>query len=346
MNGRGSSLPEGHPAIPGMSAPIPEGATASLVVQVVQGTRGGPDLGEKKVHVELVRGRRPVGRLEATTSERGEALFKNIPLAAGLRPVAHVDHSGVAYRDVGPWLRPSPPDQRMMLVVYESTAKPPAWVIRARHVIVSHTDAGLYVKEMMVVENPTDRTWTGTPDAEGRGITIDIPLPVSEKAGVDFYAGFDRSSTRVVKDRLKSTQALAPGTAQFVFGYPVAVEHGGQATIRVASPATTDRLVVVLPNDGSAAEATGLEGGQAMQMGKRTMRLYQAEKLKAGDEVEVRLSGLAVSVPAEPVTQAPPRSHAAPQALAAVGGGAILAGGLGYACWKRITAARKADQDT
>lgn len=326
-------LPTGHPSALGDVPAMPPDAKGALVVQAVQGTRKGPAIGADPVVVELVREGEVVKRIETKLDDKGQAILENLPAGQIVQPVVRVRHGGADYQAVGDTMHAGPPDQRITVVVYESTEEAPAWVIRARHVFVRRTEEGLYVKEMMIVESPTDRAWVGKTIGGGERATLSLPL--SKNTGrVDFYAGFFQGGTELKNSQLINHIALAPGTTKFQFGYVVPIE-GGKAAIEIAIPADTDQLVLMLPDDGAKASVTGLTGGDPVEMGPQKMRLYKADKLKAGHRAAVVLSGLkSAAAAATPAPKPRDGASALPQTLAAVGGGAIVVGGLGAVCFR------------
>ncbi|MFO8015048.1 MAG: hypothetical protein R6X20_17310 [Phycisphaerae bacterium] len=206
--------------------------------------------------------------------------------------------------------------------------------------VVRRTAEGLYVREMMIVDNPSDRAWLGSKDDDGRGSTLNIDLPIPEAGGrVDFFKGFSECCTQLEKDRLINTHAIAPGKSQFVFGYLVPVD-GGSATLEVVHPADTDQVALVVPENGMQVQAEALGDGEALKMGPGTMRLFKGTDFEAGQRFVVQLSRIPKPAPAKPKPSRPKAGlsrggPSVPQAVAAAGGGAILLGGIGLMWWKR-----------
>lgn len=347
-----AALPEGHPPMPKGHPPLPQGhpstmcdmpamppdAKGTLVVQAVQGTRKGPAVGADPVVVELVRAGEVVKKIETKLDEKGQVILEDLPVGQIVQPVVQVRHGGADYQAVGQVMHAGPPDQRVTVVVYEPTEEVQAWVIRARHVFVRRVPEGLYVKEMMIVESPTDRAWLGKKVGDERAT---LTLPLSKNTGrVDFYAGFHQGGTELRNGELINHMALPPGISKFQFGYVVPI-GGGKATIEVAVPADTDQLILVLPDDGSKVTATGLTGGEAVEMGPQKMRLFKAEKVKAGTKVGAAVSGLrsGAAATAPPAPKPKDGTSSLPQTIAAVGGGAIVVGGLGLVCFKWLKSA-------
>jgi hypothetical protein len=329
-----AAMPAGHPPMPGGPPPVAPDAKGSLVVQAVQGTRGGPAIAGDAVVVELIHDGQSVKKIEAKLDDRGQAIMDDLPVGLGVQPEVLVRHAGVEYRQTGEFMHASPPDQRVTVVVYEPSEKAPQWIIKARHLFVKRIDEGFYVKDMMVVESPTDRAWVGRADAKGLRTTLELQL-AKNTGRVDFYAGFDRLGTELIEGKLVNRTPLLPGTSQYQFGYIVPITDG-QAVINVYNPADTGQLVVIMPDDGSKATVTGLSEGEAAEMGPQKVRIFSAQDVKAGQGIGVTLSGLAETAPASPAPLRPKAAaNAFPQTMALVGGGVVLAGGLALVCLKR-----------
>jgi len=311
------------------------------VARAIQGTRDGPAVATGKVTVGLVHRGQVIKQFNASLDAQGKAVLVDLPVGAGVRPLVRVEHAGAVYETMGPLMHAGPPDHQVQVVVYESTTERPPLVVRARHIVVRRIPEGLYVKEMMILDNPTDRTWLGTKDAQGRKTTLNLDLPIPKKNGrVDFFGGFSESCTRLSGSRLVNSHAIMPGKSQFVFGYVVPVRDDA-ADLTVVHPAKTDQLALVVPENDMTVTADGLEGGDALQMGPGIMRLFKGTDFEAGKSLVIHLTGIPAAEPSETeaasaaATGASQAGPSLPQTIAAAGGGAILAGGLGLMWWKR-----------
>src|SRR5690606_29060756 len=123
-----------------------------------------------------------IDTIEIELDEHGVALVEDIPVAMGFQPLVKVAYSGVTYQKAGEVMDASRPHQMIEVVCYELTQDPPPWKVRMRHVMVTLAPDGVEVTEVLVVENPTDRTWIGRPRAgagqgEGKAITTIFPVP-------------------------------------------------------------------------------------------------------------------------------------------------------------------------
>ena len=358
----GGGMPPGHPSLPGGGALTadadapPPGSKGTLIVQATQGTRGGPVATGDAVIVVIVREGLAMKRFAAKLDDKGQAVLEDLPVAGGVQPVVTIKHGGVDYWEGGPTMHAGPPDHRVNIVVYESTEEPPPYVIRTRQILARRTEEGLYVKELMVIDTKSDKTWIGRKEADGKRVTLELTL--SENTGrADFWDGFQGNSMDLMGTRLVDRAPVFPGTTQFVFGYVVPVK-GGNAALEITCPAETAQLAFAVLDDGSKVSVKGLEAGDPIQKGKQKLRVYTAANAKAGQKASVALTNIPDPPPAPKAKEgeAAPKAKAAeaapkakdaapapavaphpkdgssslPQWIAVVGGGAILAGGIGF----------------
>ena len=297
-------LPMGHPPIgtkpsaPDADVPPPD-AKGTLVARAVQGTLNGPVAKGDPVIVVLIHDDQPVKRIEARLDDKGQAVLENLPVGGGVQPLVTVKHGDVAYWGIGEPMHAGPPDHRVTITVYETTEEPPPWVIRARHMFVRRTEEGLYVREIVAVDNTGDKTWIGRKGADDKRMTLSLRLS-SNIGRLAFYGGFQEGGAELINGNLVNHTALRPGMAQFQFGYVVPVA-GGKARLDITCPADTDQLVLAVPEDGSKVSVKGLQDGEVMSMGQTKVRLYKAENVKAGTVIPASFTG----IPAPPAPPAP-----------------------------------------
>src|SRR5687767_7984159 len=170
MNGE---LPAGHPPISGMPAKTGAAVQAmqpgttqpamfgTLVVRAVQGTAGGPAIGELPVVVDLLMGDQAVDKKQLKLDAEGALRLDNIPLSMNITPVVKVTYNGVEFTGHGGAMDASRAEQQVQVPVFESTDAAPAWTVKMQHVMLDPTVEGVRVTEMLAVENPTDRAWVG-----------------------------------------------------------------------------------------------------------------------------------------------------------------------------------------
>jgi len=297
-------MPKGHPPISGAGPSTPDtnapppGAQGTLIVQALQGSQGGPAIKGDPVIVVLIHNDEPVKRVEATLDDKGQAVLENLPVAGGVQPLITVKHGGVNYWGVGEPMHAGPPDHRVTVMVYESTEEPPPYVFQSRHVFVRRTEEGVYVKEMLAVENRSDKTWVGRKGADGKRVTLDLTL-APNTGRLDFYGGFTGEGTDFIDTRVVNRTPIFPGTAQYQFGYVLPVT-GGKAMLDITSPADTGMLILAVPDDGTKVNVKGLEAGETIQRSPQKLRLYKAMNVKAGQKISALLTAIPDPPPPPP----------------------------------------------
>ncbi|HUS93449.1 MAG TPA: hypothetical protein VM695_16445, partial [Phycisphaerae bacterium] len=294
--------------------------TASIAIEAVQGTEGGPKVAGDEVTVELFHHGRAIKTIETQLDEHGVVTVEDLPLMPPFQPRVTIRHAGASYPAVGRPMTVQQPSQKITVKVHEVGQVTPDWDVAMRHVIVRAVPEGLHVTEMLAVRNPTDRAWLSAPDADGKRSSVALPLPAGAQ-NVEPGGAFDSCCTRVADGKLVSSAPLTPGLSQYQVSYLVPAP-GGEAEIAVVAPAAVRNLMVFVPEDGSTqAQAEGLSEAGVFDVHKVPMRCYKAADLAAGQRTALRLSNLPRMQQPE---DAPGAASQTPQLLAAIGGGAML----------------------
>jgi hypothetical protein len=236
--------------------------------------------------------------------ERGETTFADVPVIMGVIPVVRILHSGVTYQEPGEIMDPANRDRTIEVRVYDTTDQPPAWRITMRHAMVAPAKDILTINELVVVENPADRTWLGgPPDDRARRATVVLNLPPGARK-VQLLGGFHGwCCTAFAEPTLSVQMPLMPGAASYRFSYEVPLQSG-RAEVMLSAAAPTDRVMIFVPAAGFTVEASqGRVSDQAGDHGE-SGKLMQASAMAPGQPAGVVLTALAAP--------APPRSAAVP----------------------------------
>jgi len=214
-------------------------------------------------------------------------------------------------------------DAAMEVTVYEVTDEAPPWRVSMRHVSAERGPVGLVVAEMLVVENPADKTWLGaSADAQNRRTTVNVSLPPGAM-DIDLGAGFHGwCCTAYAGGTLNIQMPLMPGRMTYKFAYRVPESPGG-ADLRVAAPAPMDQVVFMLADDGTAAQPTVVQPfapGTVPAGG----RMFQASAVAPNTPAGVVLASLPST---QPLSQARGMSAHAKIITGAVAG-LVLIGGV------------------
>lgn len=324
------ALPQGHPDISHMThaeheAQLPattQPATlGTLTIQAVQSTAGGAAVSGGQAVVDLYTQDQLLKSHEVPLDAAGRATLNDLPVSLGLLPVVRVVYNGIEYAAQGQAMDSTHPTQQIDVPVYEATAESPAWQIKMRHLMVQSASAEmLQVMDVLQVENPSDRAWTGAPAADGKGTTFVLPLP-DGASNVQLIEGFHDCCTVIDAAGVHNQMALLPGVKLYRLAYTLPVESGN-ARISVTNPAPAGHVMVFVPNDGSQVQADGLSAVES-KMDDGSTRFFAAHDLQAGKPVSLALSGVTASAATESAS-APTATSTATIAKAIAGAGSIL----------------------
>jgi hypothetical protein len=303
-----AQLPAGHPPLPAGHPPIaPQQSNVmrtastkpsmigSLTIAVVNATAGAKAPGAVPVMVELYKDDQVIDKNEAKLNEDGSLTIDSIPVSLGVTPHVKVTYQGVEYEAAGEVMDGTHPDQRIQVQVYDATETAPAWTIKMQHLITTPTVAGVQVTEMVVVDNPTDRSWVGKAGGDGKRQTLTFPLPAGA-TNVQLGNGFHGCCVKVEADRVVDSMALQPGTSQYSLSYVVPVKNAA-ADLAFATPAPVKHLMVFVPDDNSNVVPTGLEASGVANMGRGKTRFYKATDLPGGQSLKLAISNITATAP-------------------------------------------------
>jgi hypothetical protein len=317
------------PAQAGEKFPLPPdvgrtttGARGSLAIRAIQGTEGAADVGPAEVTVQLFHRGMLFDTINTQLDEHGVVVLEDLPVGAGLQPVVQVAYAGVTYQMTGGVMDSEHPDQKIDVTCYDLTDEPPPWRVSMRHVMATPSPEGLRVTEVLVIDNPGDRTWRGVGGPDGRRMTTVFTLP-RDAADVHLERGFhDWCCTALRDGRLVNSLPLMPERTEMVFSYTLPASAKGVASIDIVAPAETDHVMVVVPDDVAARPLEGLEHGGSQDLGQSRVRYFVASGQQPGAAARLAVTGLVVPVAANTVADTAPVGIA--RIVAGVGGALIL----------------------
>lgn len=291
---------------PGVETVMQSAPTGRLTVRAVLASEGKTTpVPGAEAHIHLFHNNKPFKEIKVLLDEQGSAVVADIPVVMGVVPLVRVQYQGLTYQETGRPLDAATRDGTIEVKVYESTEDTPAWRIPMRHLMIKPGDASATVTELVIVDNPSQKTWLGKdPDEKGNRATVDLCLPEGARE-VTLESGFHGWCCTSLQGRvLRVRMPMMPGQARFRFSYSVPA-GGGAASIGVTSPVPVDHMMFLLPDDGSpvtpAADTAELSPSVSGN-GPSRARIYSCNNL-APD----RAVGLLVSAP-PPTTTAPASS--------------------------------------
>jgi hypothetical protein len=280
-------MPDAPPEL-GQAAQAVKG---SLAVRAVQGTPGGPPIGAAPVTIQLHHRGMLFDTVETKLDEHGVTVLEDLPVGMDLQPVVQVIYKDLTYQQVGETMNAANPQQSVDVVCYEPSDAAPDWAITMWHIMMDRRPPGLFVTEVVVVENPGNRTWTGTTGAGTRAVTTSFAL--HERArDVALGRGFhDWCCTTHTPGSLINHLPLMPQTTEFRFSYAIPAEDDG-VDLDIVAAAPADHVLVAFPADITVRNVEGLTLSGTDMAGPRPVVAYRTSNLGRGQRLSLGLAGL------------------------------------------------------
>ncbi len=285
-------LPAGHPDLAQLTRKDDPNAPKGVSVFAMQKTRDGSPIAGDTVTLELYDNDVPVKRFEAKLDDKGAAFFGNLPLEKSFQPVVRILHAGVLFAGVGQNIDAEHPRQNVAVAVYDSTDQEPAWRVKMRHFIVEPSKEGLHVIEMVALENPGDRVWTGRV-MDSVHLSVALPIPTGAQH-LELGQGFTEGQVTVVEGKVIDHLPLAPGQPRYEMAYTIPASNG-RAQIVATSSVPVDNTMLVIPDDGTLVETSDLKPGGTADMGNGKRRTFIGGAVAANQTVTVSVGNLAVA---------------------------------------------------
>jgi hypothetical protein len=345
--GSAGTLPSNHPSMgdilsanpspagmPG-SATRPAAVTGSLVVTALPGTSGAPAIVNETVTVELYHRGPPLKKYELPLDKQGKATFPDLPVMPPVQALVSIKHGGLLQQIVTPELNPQDPNQTIQMRVFETTDDMPAWSVAMQHLIVQWSQDGTSarVTEMLSANTPGDRAWLGNKTPDNKRVTLALALPPGADQ-VELGGSFDEEASSIVDGKLVTASALFPGRSEFRLSYIVPAKDGA-LELPIAAPAAVGTLVVFLPADDTQVTATGLTGGDPVDMGQGKIRMFRAQGLQTGAIANLSIKGIKAAAIDEHGAPAVATSKFSPRNVAMAGAFLLVLGGLALMLMKK-----------
>jgi hypothetical protein len=309
------AMPPDHGQAPATGA----GGAGSISIEAVQGTKGGPLIGEENVIVQLIppddenNPMPEIKTIKAKLDKQGKVDLKNLSLQTPFEPRVMVDHAGALFYVDGKPMDAENPSQKIAVTVYETTKETPKWELERRVLRIFPAPDGLEVTEMLAINNPSDRAWLGVPDTKGKPSWVLLSLPGGA------YDLEQRIGLSVADGKLVCELPMYPGPTPVSIKYKLPVKDG-QATLDLEATVPVKNMMLLLPNDKSTLQGQGVQFVREINMGQ-PVRAFSGPSMEAGQRLHLTVGNL---VPASPVAASAASSSNLPQILAVVGGGVIV----------------------
>ncbi len=265
----------------------------SIAIRAIQGTEGAAPIGVLPIQVDLVSNNTIIRTIDTSLDEFGVAVLTNLPVEQGIFPIVRIDYGDVKYQQFGTMMDANNAQQRIEMVCYETTETQPNLNTVLRQVMIIASGHGIKVTEIVVVNNPTTRTWigsgTGKPGMDTR-TTIQFTLP-EQADNISMANGGRLGSATVESTSIINHMPLVPRESEFSYGYSIHSDPQGNINLVIPQNAKVDALMVVVPQSMKVGALTGLEFGGNNQIADTPVRYYQALDLLPGQSTAIALSG-------------------------------------------------------
>jgi len=266
---------------------LPLGTWAAVLEgRLANKTPGGRGVGGVEIALIASRGEREE-RQTTRTDPRGAFRFAN--LAPEGRYRVNVKYQGAEY-DTEVTFKPGEPIRRIEIPVYDSTDDPGVLRVKVHHLLMEAGEGSLLVKELLLVENGSDRAFIGArPVDQGRRATLQFTLPKGAD-GLQDLSGLMECCVVPMESGFVDTMDVKPGVREIGFAYTIKPGSDQYTFLRPLDYPTEG--VNVFVGGGVRAESPTLEARGAVEIqGQRYLHL-SGKALKPGTSLRVQLGSL------------------------------------------------------
>lgn len=269
--------------------------TGSIAGRVVNGTSGGGSVAGLEVVLEGVKHSTEATMLPPQTTrtdDQGTFRFDGLEVSSENSYLVSVTYENVEYGSRDVTLTPEASTAELEMPVYEPTTSDDAIRVTLDHIVVE-ADAEarvLRVLEVIDVVNDGDRAYIGEDENSGLQPTIHVPLPEGATA-MQVLDGTAPQDLMATAAGFAETTPLVPGTREITPTYDIPY-YEPDLLFRKTLAYPTDRLAILVRDEGLTLEASTLSAPEPTQMGDQHYLLVAGDSLAEGTPVEFWLRGL------------------------------------------------------
>ena len=229
----------------------------------------------------------------------GTFRFTDVPFDANTQFAVMATFNGVTY-----FSNTAPADMNSMQVaidvpVYETTKDLSIVQIDQMHVLFDLSEDGLETKEIYIISNTGQRTVKDAFTLDGdKSATLKFALP--SDADYIFFKPDDQERFVKLDGAFADTNPVLPGNqvSQIMTSY--LVPYLGERIYTYTAPVNTGRINLLVPDQGNLSlKGTNLAGPESMTLQDGvSYRVYSYPELKAGQTVDITITGTISSSPA------------------------------------------------
>ena len=258
--------------------------TGSIEGVVLDAAQDAP-LDGQSLRLDHFDGMTRVGSQTAVTDADGHFAFADLALGDDQIYIVRVTYAGVEYSSGMLIINGEMPAQDVTLIVAETTEDDAGIVIERMHLIVTPTQGGLEIGEMLIISNYSTEAFVGTTLDSGVTVAVRLPLPPSaEQVTMESGAIGDRFVE--VDGGIATTYAVPPGESvdQTVMSYYLPAS-GASPTVAYDLPYPVKALNVLLASAGWELSSDQLTFQGAMGGENGSFLNYAGSDLQAGERL-------------------------------------------------------------
>jgi hypothetical protein len=258
--------------------------TGTLEGQVVNGTGGGPSIGEGiTVTLHVLQGDSEIDTKSTTTDANGSFSFEGLSTATDLEYWPEASYLNVLYSGDTPYqFQAGQATLTATVTVYETTDDPSVVRLDQVHMIAESYDQVLRITEIHLFGNSSDRTYIGRD-----GATVSVPLP-QDAVGLAFDQDATSGRFTEVDGGFVDSAPVPPGegTSMVFFSYHLPVS-GTEVSLERQFAYSVANLNMLVTQPGLILQTTQLQAQGTEQFQDRAYGVYVAQSVAAGTPLQM-----------------------------------------------------------
>lgn len=273
-----------------MDLPVPVSRDGVLTGKVVNATTGEPMPNLGLILYVLSNDGNILDTITGSSAEDGTYKFENLQREHTVTFVVEAVYEDIQYySDETAVFVPDSKETTLDVNVYETTDDPSVISATTLHRLIAFVPGAISITDIYVYQNSSDKTFIGTPGADGLPETVKFAVPAdAQNISLQFDTSRQIDDTTYVESR-----PVIPGKRD----YSVAVSYNIPINGRTAEVKTTlmdDIPVVNLLMAGQGAELSSaqLQREQDRTIQGQTYQQFSGSNLPAGEELRMTFKGL------------------------------------------------------
>lgn len=301
---------------------------------LVNKTASGGSVANQDVMLGAYQGANDAGKKTAKTDQDGKFVFDGLATGADYTYQISVTYQGASYYSdpinfsgavpstpgatqptPQPTTQPTT-EQTVQLQVYDATPDQSVLKTTAHHYLLEPDKTGVTVSEIVIINNSSDKSFTGQASHAGTNATLRFTLPDGAQ-NFEPVDGLFPSGVLQVTGGFVDTMPVYPGTSQRVWRYDFPAKADSVAFTAKLDMAA-DKLSVLVPDDGAKVSISNLTGPTSQDIQGQKYILFSGQNVASGTELQFKVDGLSQVKPPAP----PDQTGAAGTGTPAAAGGA------------------------